>query len=223
MGSNPGLITGQVPTAAQWNSYFTAKMDDPGFTPLNAAGGVMSGEIITVASTTSTSGLNLPPGSAPATPLLGDIWMTTTGLYADIGGLVMSLGGWNLMTAFAKNVNLNAAGDTPINMIVPTTSYILEAVWIFNTGTMGTLSTVKVGLFSLAGGSGINLLASGTGGSALSAITSGGVNNLANATVLTSNSGVFNFANVFFRVITPQGGPAAVPVDVYISIHPIPT
>lgn len=33
--SNPGLRFGQVPTAAQWNSYFSAKQDYLGFTPLN--------------------------------------------------------------------------------------------------------------------------------------------------------------------------------------------
>ena len=41
--SSPGLITGQVPTAAQWNSYFAAKQDYQGFSPLNRAGGVMTG------------------------------------------------------------------------------------------------------------------------------------------------------------------------------------
>ena len=25
--SNPGFVTGQIPTAAQWNSYFTKKQD----------------------------------------------------------------------------------------------------------------------------------------------------------------------------------------------------
>lgn len=27
MASNPGFVTGQIPTAAQWNSYFTGKAD----------------------------------------------------------------------------------------------------------------------------------------------------------------------------------------------------
>lgn len=33
--SNPGLIRNQVPTAAQWNSYFSSKTDYLGFTPVN--------------------------------------------------------------------------------------------------------------------------------------------------------------------------------------------
>lgn len=31
--STPGFVTGQVPTAAQWNSYFAAKQDYLGFIP----------------------------------------------------------------------------------------------------------------------------------------------------------------------------------------------
>lgn len=34
---SPGLVFGQVPTAAQWNSYFAAKQDYLGFTPINPA------------------------------------------------------------------------------------------------------------------------------------------------------------------------------------------
>ena len=33
--TSPGLATGQVPTAAQWNSFFIAKQDFLGFAPLN--------------------------------------------------------------------------------------------------------------------------------------------------------------------------------------------
>ena len=32
--SNPGLAYGQIPTAAQWNSFFSAKTDYPGYTPI---------------------------------------------------------------------------------------------------------------------------------------------------------------------------------------------
>lgn len=43
--SNPGLRQGQVPTAAQWNSYFSAKSDYLGFTPLNPSSLVGSGAV----------------------------------------------------------------------------------------------------------------------------------------------------------------------------------
>lgn len=37
-GSNPGFVTGQIPTAAQWNSYFTGKTDSPLLIPTGSAG-----------------------------------------------------------------------------------------------------------------------------------------------------------------------------------------
>lgn len=40
----------------------------------------------TVASTTSAAGLNVPPGTAPTSPVNGDIWTTTLGLFARIAG-----------------------------------------------------------------------------------------------------------------------------------------
>lgn len=41
---------------------------------------------ITVASSTSRAGLRLPHGSAPSSPVNGDIWTTTSGLFARING-----------------------------------------------------------------------------------------------------------------------------------------
>lgn len=41
--STPNLITGQVPTAAQWNSYFAAKQDTLGYSPVRKSGDVMLG------------------------------------------------------------------------------------------------------------------------------------------------------------------------------------
>jgi hypothetical protein len=84
--SSPGLVFGQVPTAAQWNSYFAAKQDVLGFTPVNKNGDVMLGPLVTAASTASLSGFNLPPGVAPTTPANGDMWTTGTGFFGRVGG-----------------------------------------------------------------------------------------------------------------------------------------
>ncbi len=45
-----------------------------------------AGLVITVASTTGTAGFRLPHGAAPTSPVNGDIWTTTTGLFARING-----------------------------------------------------------------------------------------------------------------------------------------
>ncbi|MGO7329206.1 hypothetical protein AB9E14_23800 [Rhizobium leguminosarum] len=84
--SSPGLTYGQVPTAGQWNSYFAAKQDVLGFTPLNQAGGTMTGRLRIAPSTTVQSGLQVLPGVAPTVPSNGDVWLTGVGLYYQAGG-----------------------------------------------------------------------------------------------------------------------------------------
>ncbi len=85
--SSPGFTYGQVPTAGQWNSYFAAKQDTLGYTPLNQAGGTMLGPLKTAPSTTSAAGFSVSPGVAPNTPNNGDIWLTSTGLYYRAGNM----------------------------------------------------------------------------------------------------------------------------------------
>jgi len=87
--STPNLINGQVPTAGQWNSYFAAKQDALGYIPLNTAGGVMSGRLITAAPGASLAGLNLAPGTAPGSPANGDLWATSVGLFVQINGVTV--------------------------------------------------------------------------------------------------------------------------------------
>ena len=84
--SNPGLGFGQVPTATQWNSYFSAKQDFLGYLPLSTAGGTMLGKLTTIASASAIAGFNLPQGTAPSSPINGDMWTTSSGVYAQIAG-----------------------------------------------------------------------------------------------------------------------------------------
>lgn len=46
----------------------------------------MTGRLTTIASATTGAGFNLPPGAAPSAPSNGDVWDTTTGLYARVNG-----------------------------------------------------------------------------------------------------------------------------------------
>jgi hypothetical protein len=85
---SPGLVNGQVPTAAQWNSYFAAKQNVLGYTPLNIAGGVMTGRLTTAAPGVTTAGFGLTLGGTPGSPTDGDMWMTTApGYFVRIGGV----------------------------------------------------------------------------------------------------------------------------------------
>jgi hypothetical protein len=45
-----------------------------------------AGKLNTIASTTTTAGLNLPHGAAPTTPVNGDLWTTSAGIFSRING-----------------------------------------------------------------------------------------------------------------------------------------
>lgn len=49
-----------------------------------SAGITTTGKVTTAASATGGAGLNLPHGTAPTSPVNGDVWTTTSGLYARI-------------------------------------------------------------------------------------------------------------------------------------------
>jgi hypothetical protein len=53
---------------------------------IQAAAATFTGEVTTSASTTSSAGLNLPQGTAPTSPVNGDLWSTSSGVYAQISG-----------------------------------------------------------------------------------------------------------------------------------------
>jgi hypothetical protein len=102
--STPNLIAGQVPTAAQWNSFFSAKQDALGYAPVNRNGDVMLGKLTTVTPTASIASINLPPGSPPSTPANGDFWTTSAGLYGYINGSTVG--------PFATSVSAGAGGTS---------------------------------------------------------------------------------------------------------------
>src|SRR5262249_19250656 len=84
----------------------------PGFTNSPIIGGTLTvqGETFTSASTTSRSGLNVAPGTAPTSPVNGDLWTTSGGAFAQINGTTVPLGG---AAAFANPTAL--VGPTATN------------------------------------------------------------------------------------------------------------
>lgn len=146
--SSPGLTTGQVPTAAQWNSYFAAKQDTLGFTPLNRAGGVMTGKLVTVAATTLSAGFNVSPGVAPSVPNNGDIWVTTTGMFYRANGVtfgpLIGAGGGTF------------AATAPLSVTFPASvvTYALNYDSVFTTNGSSQLALASVASGSLIANSG---------------------------------------------------------------------
>lgn len=107
----PAIQTGAVLTAGQWNACFSAKNDALGYTPLNSAGGVMTGELFATASTAMQSGFNLTPGVAPSIPANGDLWTTSVGLYIQINGSTVG--------PLAAATSSSFAATAPVVVTVP--------------------------------------------------------------------------------------------------------
>jgi len=208
--SSPGLTYGQVPTAGQWNSYFGAKQDALGFTPLNQAGGTMLGPLFTFPSSTASSGFNISPGSAPTTPNNGDLWATNVGVFARIGGSTYNLltgGGSTTVTFpvtaagtvssggipyFNTNTQLSSSGTLSSGQILqgkgfgnaPAT-FVLGGDCTFSSPNIACTKTNGT-LFSALATAGTPLAFS-MGGTGLSSGTSGGLLYFSSSTVLASS------------------------------------
>jgi hypothetical protein len=109
--------------------------------PATLAGGTYTGKINTVASTTGTAGFRLPAGTAPTTPVDGDMW-TVSG-----GGLLIRLQGAtrnipfretnNTYTAAAKQTVSHSASSAGLNVggvSADVTTPVSGDIWN-NTGT----------------------------------------------------------------------------------------
>lgn len=136
--TNPNLRQGQVLTPAQWNTLFASKQDTLGYTPLNVAGGIMTGRLVTAAPST-LAGLNLSPGSAPASPVNGDMWSTSTGVFARINGV--TVGPFVSTATVALTV-----GSTPISggtttRILRNNAGVLGEYTITGSGTVVAMQT----------------------------------------------------------------------------------
>lgn len=200
--TSPGLSYGQVLTAGQWNALFAGKQDVLGFTPLNVSGGVMTGRLITAAPSSTTSGLNLIPGTTPGSPADGDLWFTTSGVFAQVNGSTINLTG-AASTSFAGTSPITVSfpsgivtyacatcgvTGSPLSQFAATTSAQLRGILSDETGTglavfqNGALGTPTATSLALGGASiGSNALAV-TGTSALG-ITTGTSLALGGATI----------------------------------------
>lgn len=90
--TSPGWPYGYVPTAAEWNAAFAGKTDFTGSPAITASGGTLTGKLNFAASAAGTAGVNCGVGTAPASPINGDIWCTTAGMFVQINGSTIPLG-----------------------------------------------------------------------------------------------------------------------------------
>jgi len=71
-----------------------------------------TGELRVNASTTSDPHMNLDPGATPTTPDDGDLWLTTTSIYAQINGATVDLGAEGTVTEVTVGTGLDVATGT---------------------------------------------------------------------------------------------------------------
>lgn len=136
---------GNVPTPGQWNSCVSSKQDVLGYTAVNKAGDAMAGRLATIGSTTTRSGFAILPGVAPTTPVDGDIWVTTAGVFARISGVTVGP-----FSATGSAVPAVVQGDTLYGSAPGTLSVLPKNTsatrYLSNTGTNNNPAWAQVDL-----------------------------------------------------------------------------
>ena len=155
MASNRSIVDNDIPDNITASNY------------LPLAGGMLTGQLNTAASTTTTAGLTLPHGVAPTTPVNGDVWSTTSGVYARInGGTVgpFSTGSGNgTVTSITATAPLTGGAITTSGSIGisqangSTDGYLSSGNWtIFNNKepavTKGNLTEATSAVLTITGG-----------------------------------------------------------------------
>lgn len=122
-----------------------------------------------------------------------------------------------VLGGFATGVSLNAVADTPITITNPGSKYRVQAICIYNTGSVASLTTAQIGIFSGTGGTGTALLASGT---ALTGITANAIDTIGNMTIFNAAVALWDYATIQLRCTQVQSAGAA--CNVYVWVQPIP-
>lgn len=90
---------------------------------------VVGGKLTTVASASGGAGFNVPAGSAPSSPSDGDVWATTSGLFARINGVSQNLQNIVVQRVYAESASATSGtAQIPLDDTVPTSSEGLAAV-----------------------------------------------------------------------------------------------
>jgi hypothetical protein len=122
------------------------------------AGATFTGKVVTAASTTANAGFNIAHGAAPTSPVNGDIWTTTSGLFMRQNGATrqyVDLDGTQTIngTKTFSNANLTFGNSTAAGTInVGTGATISGATKAVNIGTSGVAgSTTNITIGSTTG------------------------------------------------------------------------
>jgi len=125
-----------------------------------------NGKINTIPSTTTAAGFNVPHATAaPTTPVNGDIWTTTGGMFARINGATQTLAFLNLQNTFGQTNTFTAANNTFGNSTATGTTSLASGATI-----SGSTKTVNIGTGGVAGSTSNITIGSASGGTSTTTV-----------------------------------------------------
>lgn len=206
------FVQGKIPTPGQWNQCLQTKQDALGYVPLNINGGSLTGRLATTASTTFRSGFSIAPGVAPTSPVNGDMWVTSTGLFAQINGSTVgpfSSSGSTVPSVLQGDL-LYGSAATVISTLAKNTT---ATRYLSNTGTSNNPAWAQVNLAN--GVTGLLPLANITTGTqdtilgyfGSTSLSAGAVNNCTGALTYSTSSHAFGCNST--GAVTATGTPVA--------------
>lgn len=169
-----GSITGTLSSQTDLQTALNAKLDSTtaastyylqtnpsGFITSSAltpyaplAGATFTGKVITLASTTTTAGLNVPPGTAPSAPVNGDLWSTSVGLVGRFNGATHTIPSLSSNNTFTGTTTFSNA-SVVVGSSTATAGYALgngatisgatKTIQIGNNGVAGSTTNITIG------------------------------------------------------------------------------
>ena len=173
-------------TQAGMSSYLTTSAAASTYAAL--AGATFTGLVSTPASTTTTAGLRIAHGSAPTTPVNGDIWTTTSGLFMRQNGTTQQY------VDFAGTQTINGTKTFSASSITLGNSTVTGTIALGTGATIsGSTKTVNIGTGGVAGSTTAITIGSTTG---TSTTTLQGTTNGVTAAALTNTTALATTAFV---------------------------
>ena len=100
-----------------------------------------TGEELLAASTSTNAGLNLAPGVAPSSPANGDVWTTSSGVFAQVNGATQQLGSVKSGT-YSPTPQFATPGSSSWSYSTRSGNWICENGWLTADGLVDATPTV---------------------------------------------------------------------------------
>jgi hypothetical protein len=125
---------------------------------LALTGGTLTGKLTTVTGASGAASLTIPHGAAPTSPVDGDVWTTTLGMYVRVNGVTVGplgqAGGAGALLATNNLSDLANASTARTNLGLGTMATQASTSYLALSG--GTMTGKINTLASAAGGAGVN-------------------------------------------------------------------